>query len=124
MKEKPYKFVVRLPMSMRDRIAESAQLYRRSMNSEIVARLQESFSGLGSNSQASAQIPLEPSNKFSNYSSHHPANQIHDRPGPGLNPHLERILRQQLDADEEQILQGYRRLGKAKREALLKLLGD
>ncbi len=124
MKEKPYKFVVRLPTSMRDRIAESAQLYRRSMNSEIVARLQESFSGLGSRSQASDQPAQEPSSQLANYSSHHAANQIQDRPGPGLNPHLERILRQQLDADEEQILQGYRRLGRAKRAALLKLLGD
>lgn len=85
---------------MRDRIAESAQLYRRSMNSEIVARLQESFRGLGSN------------------------NQVNDHPGPGLNAQLERILRQQLDADEEQVLQGYRQLSKVKRDALLKLLGE
>lgn len=132
MKEKPYKFVVRLPTSMRDRIAESAQLYRRSMNSEIVARLQESFSGLGSNNQDSKQ----PADEFhdqlsnhvsgtpSNHRSNHHSNQVHDRPGPGLNVHLERILRQQLDADEEQILQGYRQLGKTKRAALLKLLGD
>lgn len=128
MKEKPYKFVVRLPMSMRDRIAESAQLYRRSMNSEIVARLQESFSGLGSNNQDSEQASEEFHDQLSNHASgspsNHHSNQVHDRPGPGLNIHLERILRQQLDADEEQILQGYRQLGKAKRAALLKLLGD
>lgn len=128
MKEKPYKFAVRLPMSMRDRIAESAQLYRRSMNSEIVARLQESFSGLGGNSQASVhtseELQHQHSNHHSNHLSNHHSNQIRDRPGPGLNAHLERILRQQLDADEEQILKGYRQLGKAKRAALLKLLGD
>jgi hypothetical protein len=110
MKEKPYKFAVRLPMSMRDRIAESAQLYRRSMNSEIVARLQESFSGLGLNQGLGHPIGN--------------GNQINDHPGSGLNPQLERILRQQLDVDEEQILQGYRQLSKAKREALLKLLGN
>ncbi|MFP6835403.1 MAG: Arc family DNA-binding protein, partial [Pseudomonadales bacterium] len=46
MKEKPYKFVVRLPTTMRDLIAESAQHYRRSMNSDIVARLHHSFSGI------------------------------------------------------------------------------
>lgn len=83
---------------MRDRIAESARLYRRSMNSEIVARLQESFSGLGNNQR------------------------INDNPGPGLNAQLEHLLRQQLDADEEQILQGYRQLSETKRDALRKLL--
>jgi hypothetical protein len=49
-KEKNYpsrtadQFVVRLPDGMRDRIAESAKANKRSMNAEIVARLQESFS--------------------------------------------------------------------------------
>ncbi len=95
-------------MSMRDHIAESAQLYRRSMNSEIIARLQESFSGLNQG------IGHTMGN----------GNQINDHPGSSLNPQLERILRQQLDVDEEQILQGYRQLSKAKREALLKLLGN
>lgn len=37
------KFVVRLPHGMRRRIAEVARLYRRSMNSEIVARLEHSL---------------------------------------------------------------------------------
>ena len=37
------KFVVRLPHGMRRRIAEVARLYRRSMNSEIVARLERSL---------------------------------------------------------------------------------
>jgi hypothetical protein len=37
------KFVVRLPHGMRRRIAEVARLYRRSMNSEIVARLEQSL---------------------------------------------------------------------------------
>ena len=107
-------------MSMRDSIAESAQLYRRSMNSEIVARLQESFSGLGGSNPDN-----NPNNNSGNNSGNnqHP-NQVRDHPRPGLNAQLERLLRQQLDADEDQILQGYRRLGKAKRAALLKLLSD
>ena len=36
-------FVVRLPDGMRERIAEAAKASGRSMNAEIVARLQESF---------------------------------------------------------------------------------
>jgi len=37
------KFVVRLPDGMRNRIAEVAQRYHRSMNSEIVSRLDTSL---------------------------------------------------------------------------------
>lgn len=37
------KFVVRLPNGMRDRIAEVARTQHRSMNSEIVARLESSL---------------------------------------------------------------------------------
>ena len=95
MKEKPYKFVVRLPMSMRDRINEAAKRYRRSMNSEIVARLQESFA-LGSSMQ------------------------VHER--AGLNPRVERLIRQQLDSEEVALIESFRRLSNEQRAALLKLL--
>ena len=37
------KFVVRLPDGMRDKVAEVARQSHRSMNSEIVARLEESL---------------------------------------------------------------------------------
>lgn len=37
------KYIVRLPDGMRDRIAEAATENQRSMNAEIVARLQASF---------------------------------------------------------------------------------
>jgi ERCC4-type nuclease len=37
------KFMLRLPNGMRDRIAEAAKSRKRSMNAEIVARLEESF---------------------------------------------------------------------------------
>ena len=37
------KFVVRLPKGMRKRIAEAARCYRRSMNSEIVLRLERTL---------------------------------------------------------------------------------
>ena len=44
-KEKPYKFIVRLPTVLRNQIADAAKYYRRSINSEIVARLERTFSG-------------------------------------------------------------------------------
>lgn len=37
------KFVVRLPDGMRERIAEVARTHHRSMNSEIIARLEQSI---------------------------------------------------------------------------------
>jgi hypothetical protein len=37
------KFIVRLPEGMRDRISEAAKANSRSMNAEIVARLQHTF---------------------------------------------------------------------------------
>ena len=49
MKNKPYpsdtqeRFIVRFPDGMRDRIAEAAKANNRSMNSEIIARLEASF---------------------------------------------------------------------------------
>lgn len=49
MERKPYpsenqeRFIVRLPDGMRDLIADEAKKNNRSMNAEIVARLQQSF---------------------------------------------------------------------------------
>ncbi len=93
MKEKPYKFVLRLPTEMRERVVESAVRYRRSINSEIVARLERSFSE-GS-----------PTNT-----------------APPLNPHLEYVLRSRLDENEQRLVIGFRNLDRKKREALLNLL--
>ncbi|AQZ95124.1 Arc family DNA-binding protein [Halopseudomonas phragmitis] len=42
------KFVVRLPQGMRDRIADVAKQHHRSMNSEIIARLEHSLLDLPS----------------------------------------------------------------------------
>jgi hypothetical protein len=97
MKEKPYKFVVRLPTTMRDLIAESAQHYRRSMNSDIVARLHHSFSG----------IPDDASERGL---------------APPLHDHLEQLFKRELSVEEEQLVRTYRRLSKDKRAALLDLL--
>lgn len=97
MKEKSYKFLVRLPATMRDLIAESAQHYRRSMNSDIVARLHHSFSG----------IPDD----------------VNERGlAPPLHEQLEHLFKRELSVEEEQLVRTYRRLSKEKRAALLDLL--
>ena len=93
MREKPYKFVLRLPTDMRERVVEAAGRYRRSINSEIVARLEHSFSESSESGIA-----------------------------PPLHPHLERVLRNRLDESEQRLIYGFRQLGRKKREALLNLL--
>jgi len=101
MKEQPYKYMVRLPAPMRDLIAESARHYRRSMNSDIVARLQHSFSGLGTpNSPGIADQPIVPP--------------LHDQ--------FESLFRREVSEQEELLLRGFRRLSETKRDALLDLL--
>ena len=51
------KFVVRLPKGMRKQIFEVARDYRRSMNSEIVARLEWTLSGESFPARRDAQPP-------------------------------------------------------------------
>ena len=93
MKEKPYKFVLRLPPDMRVKIVEASGRYRRSINSEIVARLEHSFSA-GSPGDVA----------------------------PPLHPQLERVLRSRLDEEEQRLIKGFRHLEKKKRDALLEFL--
>lgn len=49
------KFIIRLPEGMRDRITEEAKSNGRTMNAEVVARLQDSFEALGSADAVAAQ---------------------------------------------------------------------
>jgi len=97
MKEQPYKYMVRLPPSMRDLIRESARHYRRSMNSDIVARLHQSFSGIP---DTATVRDIE----------------------PPMHEHFETLFRRDLTTDEARLITNYRRLSSAKREALQKLL--
>ena len=97
LKPKPYKFVVRLPVRLRSRIAEAAEYHRRSMNSEIVARLEQSFSGLLSE-QAAEEL------------------------APEMHQALESFFASALTRDEESILRAYRRLPQEKKDALVELL--
>lgn len=96
-KEKPFKFVVRLPLELRHQIAEAAQYHRRSMNSEIVTRLEQSFSGL-------------------------PGEATGEKPDPPLHEAMESIFGRGRTPEEEQLVRAFRRLPESKRRALLELL--
>ncbi len=97
MRQEPYKFVVRLPAPMREQIAEAAKHYRRSMNSEIVARLEQSF---GTLPQGTTEQQLE----------------------PPLHPHMEAIFRSTLSETEQSLIKIFRRLDSSRQKALVTLL--
>lgn len=97
LKEKPFKFVVRLPVLLRNQIADAATYYRRSMNSEIVARLEQSFSGLRSEVRE-------------------------DDIAPPMHAEIESLFGRGLSDSEEQFINAYRRLSAEKQAALLELL--
>ena len=97
MGERVYRYLVRLPVAMRELLAESAQYHRRSINSEIVARLNLSFSGLPGIEEQRALAPA-----------------MHEQ--------FDRLLHRDLSEEEEQLIRRFRCLTGAKREALLDLL--
>lgn len=97
MGERIYKYLVRLPLAMRDLLAESARYHRRSINSEIVARLNLSFSGLPGVEEQRALAPA-----------------MHEQ--------FDLLLHRELTPEEEQLIRRFRCLNGAKREALLDLL--
>lgn len=97
MKEQPYKYMVRLPPAMRDQIRESARHYRRSMNSDIVARLHQTFSGFPDEAQSKDLQPI-------------------------LHEQIEDLFRRELSADEEDLIRAYRRMSGKKQKALKNLL--
>jgi len=96
-KQKPFKFVVRLPLYMRHQIGEAAQYYRRSMNSEIVARLEQSFSGI-------------------------PTEQEAEQLQPQMYQELESLFGRSLSREEEKIIRAFRRLTLDKRLAVIELI--
>jgi hypothetical protein len=98
------KFVVRLPPGMRRRIADAARCYRRSMNSEIVARLEQSLDS------GDAPYPVtEPV----------PAATVHD--APVAEAPKTGVLPSEAD-QEDQLLSAFRNLSPERRRALLALL--
>ncbi len=97
MKEKTYKVLVRLPPEMREQLAESARYYRRSINSDIVARLQESFRGIADSARGRGLAPP-----------------MHDQ--------FEQLFRGDLSPQEKSLVTAFRRLSSDQRKALLALL--
>lgn len=89
------KFVVRLPQGMRARIADVARANHRSMNSEIITRLEDSLNGAVAVEQPSA-LPT----------------------APGL-----RVIERASDR-EQQLLARFRSMTADKQAALLELLGQ
>lgn len=98
------KFVVRLPPGMRRRIADAARGYRRSMNSEIVARLEQSLDSGDPPCPATEQIPVAA---------------VQDAPAPGIRP--AGALPAEGD-QEHRLLHAFRNLSPERRRALLALL--
>ncbi|MDF1630489.1 MAG: Arc family DNA-binding protein [Alcanivoracaceae bacterium] len=94
------KFVVRLPGGMRQEIAEVARRSRRSMNSEIVARLERSLA----ESEVIETISENP---------------------PASAPQLRAVEVSRVQAGNEaehRLLQAFRKLEQGRRDALLRLL--
>lgn len=97
MKEKPFRFVVRLPLTLRNQIADASKYYRRSMNSEIVARLEQTFTGIISEARE-------------------------DDCAPPMHAQIESLFGRSLSDEEENIVRAFRRLSREKQLALLELL--
>lgn len=99
-KGKPsYRLLVRFPVELGDRLKEAARYYHRSINSEIVARVEHTFTGLT------------------------PA--VVDADSPRLlSGEIETILRDDLSVEEDRLVRGFRRLSDRQRRALLDLVSD
>jgi Arc-like DNA binding domain len=98
MNEPIDRFVVRFPRSLRRRVEEVANFYRRSINSEIILRLDHSLNGLpDQDSEHAVEPPMFAA--------------------------IERSLRSNLSDEEQTLVLSFRRLSGFKRKALLALLG-
>ena len=95
--EPPHRFVLRMPRDLHGRVLEAAARYRRSLNAEIVARLEHSLGGIP---QEAVESKLE----------------------PALFPYVETTFRGDLTEQEDALVRLYRRLSASQRSALLKLL--
>ena len=91
------KFLLRLPDALHKRISEAACYYRRSMNAEIVARLEHSLAGIPENA---AESSIE----------------------PALFRQIEAVFRNGLSTDENALVRRFRRLSPRQKTALMDLL--
>ncbi|MCY3819405.1 MAG: Arc family DNA-binding protein [Gammaproteobacteria bacterium] len=90
--------MVRLPISLHAQVAETAHRYRRSMNSEIVARLENSLD----------ELPEPDETKFE----------------PPFFRHIETTLRRDLSRQETNLIRLFRRLSQRQRNAVTDLLSS
>ena len=97
MADASHRFVLRLPVALHARVLEAATRYRRSMNAEIVVRLEQSLGGIPLDA---AETQLE----------------------PALFPLLETTFRGELSDEENTLIRLFRRLSAEQRAALLTLL--
>ena len=92
-----HRFVLRLPRELHGRLTEVAARYRRSVNAEIVARLDCSLGGI-------------------------PRDDVESKLEPTLFPLLETTFRGQLSDEENTLIHLFRRLSARQRAALVGLL--
>lgn len=97
MVDAPHRFLLRLPPDLHRRILEASTRYRRSLNAEIIARLEHTLDGIP---QDAEEAQLE----------------------PALFPLLETMFRGELTEDEDTLIRLFRRLSARQRSALLNLL--
>ena len=97
MKQTWERFVLRFPPPLRRRVDEAAKYYRRSVNAEIIMRLDHSLNGIP---KLSFERAIEP-----------PMFEL-----------IEKSLRANLTDEEQRLVLGYRRLSSTQRRALLDLL--
>ena len=96
--ERSQRFVLRLSPALHRRVIEAAAMYRRSMNAEILARLEYSLNGIPADADVSAVEPA-------------------------LFPYLETTFRGELSDEENTLIRLFRRLSPSQRAALVDLLG-
>ena len=106
------KFVIRLPKGMRSRIADISRRSHRSMNSEIIARLEESMALIESPTSTDVSVDLQDQ----------PASQPDQSPLTNSAGNIRIGVGRQGSNHENILLQRIRQLPEKKREALLKLL--
>lgn len=90
-----HRFILRLPVDLHRRVADASERYGRSINSEIVCRLDHSLRGLSADESA-----VE----------------------PPLMPFIEMTFRGELSSEENQLVRRFRQLSTQQRSALLTLL--
>ena len=97
MREQWDKFILRMPRRLRNNLFDVAKMYRRSVNSEILLRLEYTLNGI-------------------------PNHELEKALEPAMFPQIERILRGNLTKEEETLVLHFRRLSSERRKALTDLL--